>query len=128
MSGARAEAQVLARYLLGRDAVAEAVQLYERACADEGDAPEDERRVLRFALARPWSIAALDGALALVRPHALLRRRVLLMTAILEARPDYCAEFLPARRSGWYALAIAWVALRAAVQTCAGLALLRLVR
>jgi hypothetical protein len=126
---ASAEAEVFGRYLIGRDIDEDAVALYARALQSETYEGDDgERAVALFAVERPWSLGAIDGALALTRPRALLRRKLLLLTAILEASPHYRAEFFPARRSPWYAIAVACAMLRAVVQTAAGLVLLRFVR
>jgi hypothetical protein len=123
------EALVFGRYLVGRDIGEDLVALYVRgaeALAHEGD--ERERRIALFAVSQPWSLAAIDGALAVTQPRALLRRKLLLLTAILEASTEYCAEFLPAERSPVYALVVGWTLVRGAFAACAGLVLLRFVR
>ena len=126
---ASSEAKVLGRYLVGRDIAEDAVALYVRASQDvTADETDEERKTVLFAIERPWSLSAIDGALALTRPRALLRRKLLLLTAILEASPHYCAEFLPRKRSLWYGLFVGWTMLRAACATGAGLVLLRFVR
>jgi SAM-dependent methyltransferase len=86
-------ASVFWRYVLGRDIDARSVELYARAEHALGYDGDDA--IVRFAVERPWSLWPFDTALAVVRPDALLRRRLLLMTAVLEARPEYSAEFLP---------------------------------
>jgi hypothetical protein len=124
-----AEARLFGRYVLGRAVSDEVVRLYEsgpQTVVSEG--ADVDAAVVGFALRRPWSIGALDGALALARPRALLRRKLLLVTAILETQPEYCSDFLPADRPLWRGVAVAFAVLRAALQTGAGLLLLRFIR
>ncbi len=120
------EAAVLGRYLLGHELGDAAHELYVRACGELNYDVDDP--VARFATSRPWSLAALDGALALTDPGALLRKKVLLMAAILEARPEYCDLFLTRDRSFRDAFAVGAAVVRAGFLAIAGLALLRLVR
>jgi hypothetical protein len=95
------EADVLARYLIGRAAPAEVADRYARACRAilSDDARAEEQAIVAFALRHPWALGALDGACALVRPGALLRRRVIIMAAVLETTPMGAAHFLPRARS-----------------------------
>jgi hypothetical protein len=72
-------------------------------------------------------LGLLDSGLALVRPHAELRRRLYLLFALLEATPEYADRFLPAARRPWYVIYIAWVGARAAVKGLLGSALVKLV-
>jgi hypothetical protein len=51
--------------------------------------------VLDFARRRPWSIGLLDAAAALLDPGGLLRCKVLVMSALLEATPAHADDFLP---------------------------------
>jgi hypothetical protein len=121
---ARTEARTFGRHLLGREIGESAVQLYVRALAAEGSAGESDALV-RYAVARPWTIGALDGAYALTNPGAPLRRKLLLMAAILEAQPEYCDAFLPSNKPFWYPAVVAWTLARGAVLTGIGLLLVR---
>jgi hypothetical protein len=120
------EAGVFGRYLLGSELSGAARELYVRASHELNYDTDDP--VTRFASARPWSIAALDGALALIDPDALLRKKVLLMAAVLESRPEYCDAFLPRDRSLRDAFSIAVAVVRAGLLAATGLLLLRFVR
>jgi len=116
----RREASALARYVLGRDAAPALLERYVAAHEhlDVGAVRREDTTVLDFALAHPWSLASLDSATALLRPHALLHRKALLMTAILETTPEHADAFLP-RAVGWPALA--WLAVRVGCSTAAHL-------
>ncbi|HVA33499.1 MAG TPA: hypothetical protein VNG31_05090 [Candidatus Baltobacteraceae bacterium] len=124
-SGRRA-AQTFGRYIIGRDVGDAVVALYLRAVDELGESDDDA--ALRFATKHPWSIGPLDAALALVNRGAPLRRRLLLMAAILEAQPQYCDDFLPRDRRPWYAVVIAGAILRNALHAAVGLLMLPLLR
>jgi len=120
------EAASFGRYLLGREIDAASCDLYRTAARALAYGSAD--RITRFALRNPWSIAPLDGALALVQPDAPLRKKLLLMAAILETRPDYCDDFLPRDRSVRDAIAVAAGVARAGVLAAFGMLLLPFVR
>lgn len=113
---------MLSRYILGGgDASLALLQRYADAHVhlDVGGATTSDRATLAFALAHPWLLPSLDAAAAFVRPQALLHRKALLMTAILEASPDHADLFLP-RVAGW--LALGWLGARVAFSTVVHLA------
>jgi hypothetical protein len=96
----REEAVRFGRYLIGAPPSAELVDRYARAHAHvgglrESPTPGDEA-VLAFLRAHPWSLPLLDGGTALVGGAPLLRRKLLVMTAILETTPEHAEATLPA--------------------------------
>lgn len=122
------EARTLARYLIGCDADAACIQLYARAAGElrrEDDVRD--RKILAFALRHPWALGPLDAISALRRPKSILRAKLLLMSAILEARPEFSEKFLPADHSGMERAALLYYAARAVVRTLAGFALLAVI-
>jgi hypothetical protein len=119
------EARTFGRYIVEHDIDATSCDLYDRAVRELG---YDDDAVARFAANHSWSIAALDGALALTQPDAPLRKKLLLMAAILETRPAYCDAFLPRHRRPGDALDVGYALVRAAVQTALGLLLRPFVR
>jgi len=122
----RDEAGVFGRYLLGHGIDPQTRALYARAVCDLHYDGDDA--ITHFAKKRPWSIGALDGALALTNSGALLRRKLLLMTAILEARPEYTDRFLPRERAPLDVLLVACAVARAGVLAAIGLLLLPFLR
>ena len=123
------ESRVFARYVLGHDATQRAIMLYERAVEElEGPFSDRDHAIARYAANHPWSIGALDGALALTQPASLLHQKLLLMAAILEAQPEHCDAFLPSTRSGWYGARVAASLAGAVFATLFGLVLVRAVR
>jgi hypothetical protein len=120
------EAAVFGRYVLGRDVDAEARDTYARAARELTYDTLDP--VTRFTIRRPWSLGALDGALALTRPDALLRKKLLLMAAVLEVRPEYCDAFLPRERPAADIVAVSASVVRACLLAGVGLLLLPFIR
>jgi hypothetical protein len=112
LTGARTdltvEGALFARYLLrDRDAAAEALERYALACDRLFDerVPVADVTVVRFARRRPWSLPLLDAAAGLVNPRALLRKKLLLMLAILETMPVYAGTFSSTSRPRWLVVA-----------------------
>ena len=91
------EGRLFGRYLVGRMPPPELVERYREAnrILLGGTAPGSDAAVLAFARRHPWSIPFLDGAAGLVRPGSLLRNKILVMAAVLEASPAFAEEFLP---------------------------------
>ncbi len=80
------------RYLIGRDPGDALVERYCRANqALFASGADDE--VLTFARAHPWSIAMLDAGSGLRGGDSLLRKKLLVMTAIVETTPDHVERF-----------------------------------
>ena len=92
-----AEAILFSRYLLRTDPPAEMIERYvagDRILFPDRAADAD-RAVVAFARSHPAAVSLLDAATGLLMPDALLRKKILLMAAILEASPRYADEFLP---------------------------------
>jgi hypothetical protein len=91
------EARAFGRYLVGRVPPPELIARYVAASRtlfpESGDARD--RALLGFVRRHPWSARYLDAATALLRPAAVLRSKVLVLGAILEASPTFADEFLP---------------------------------
>ncbi|MGL4596364.1 MAG: hypothetical protein ACRCYO_02480 [Bacteroidia bacterium] len=103
------EASIFGKFLLGEMPDAKSITLYVDAQTGFPiSGSTQEQKILNFAIRHAWLIGALDGALALSRPNALLRRKLLVMSAILETRPQYAHLFLPRERSFFYLFVIGW--------------------
>lgn len=119
---------VFGRYLLGSepDAV-----LVERFCAANAELFADvaDDPLVAYARTHPWAIAMLDAASALLDPTCLLRKKLLVMTAIVETTPalvDRTAQ--RAVSLPQLALRVGAAGARTAVNAAAGLALLAWVK
>jgi len=123
------EARIFARYLVGRDPNPAHVERYvaaSRTHFPDPLAPEDAA-VLAWVRRHPWSVGPLDAACGLARPGGVLRNRVLLMAAILEATPEFADEFLlPPVRPLALVLRVTGLGLAAVARTIFGVALLPL--
>jgi len=127
------EAETLGRYLLGSVPSPEEIERYVRGSrvlfSGSPDATSREAAVVEFALRRRWALPLLDGACGLVEPDSLLRRKLILMLAVLETSPGRAEAFEPI--TGSLAAVLARLFLRAAkggIRCIAGLAVLPLAR
>lgn len=91
------ECRIITRYLVGQPPSREIEQRYVDGAAilPVAEATSEDVAVADFAFRHPRALPYLDAALGLIRPHSLLRSKLLLMVAILEASPDHCGVFLP---------------------------------
>lgn len=122
------EATIFGKYFINEVPIQLALNLYDQAVPR--DAPllsNDDTKLIDFAVDHPWSIGILDGGLALLYPHAELRRRLYLMFAILEAMPEYTRYFLPQKRNVLYSLSVDMVGIRAAIKALLGAILVKVV-
>jgi hypothetical protein len=90
-----AEGRLLGGYILGEPPCEDAVRRYAGGTR-KLFAPDDAgMQPLRFAARHPWALPCLDAAAGLLERDGALRRRLLLMLAILEATPQHADKFLP---------------------------------
>jgi hypothetical protein len=96
------EARCFAAYLVDREPPAALIERYRRA--NEELLPEpavgQDRALMDLVHARPSLLPLLDGASGLLRPASLLRRKLLVMLALLETTPELAGWFEPPAR-GW---------------------------
>ncbi len=113
------EAARFGAYLVGEPLSPHLVDRYVRAMSALDLSVDDrDSRLLRRMVRHPWSIGFIDGGLALRRPRSVVRTKLLVMSAILEATPEYADKYLPTGRSPLYLLYAGLVAIRAG---CRGL-------
>lgn len=115
-SGLLCEAEVFARYLMGSalppgelsPAVRGVIDRYPDSSSLVPAQNENagDHAILAFAGRHPWSLPFLDAASGLLRRHGLLRSRLLLLTAMLEASPALVDEFSPRVTRRWRLLAL----------------------
>jgi len=96
MDELRTEAIVFGRYLVDREPSHDLIERYRRANEElfAGHGGEDAA-VLAFARTHPWSVPMLDAAAGLRGGASLLRKKLLVMTAILETTPEYVERTEP---------------------------------
>ena len=119
------EASALASYLLGVSPSEVVVRHYRRAMECHSLEFEAwESRVWQRCLESPSLLGCVDGALALLRPNSAIRKRILLMQAILESVPEHAEQFLPQEHGRLYLLILIWTGIKAVFRTLLGCLLL----
>lgn len=124
------ECRQFSRYLIGRDPSAEIMERYARACVKfSDDALRGNQRAYRFARRHPWSLPFLDAGCGVADGTNVLRRRLLIASAILETTTDHADVFLPRTRPLPAAIAITlFHGAKAALKIIVGVPLLLLVK
>jgi len=119
-----AECLVFTRYLIDQAPPKELVDRY--IAASRVLVPEEESgkqgAELRFVRRHPLALPFLDAAAGILKRKSLLRRKLLLMTAILEATPAYAGFFL-SEPSHPFVLAcgLIWQGFRSAIKVVLGI-------
>jgi hypothetical protein len=118
------EAKLFAKYLLD---VEPSQELISRYIAAHDALPElgADTRELRFARQHAWALPFLDAAIGFWCRDSVVRKKMLLMAAILEATPGSAEFFLSSPSSPLRVLRdCAWQAMRASVKLVIGMPLL----
>ena len=122
----RTEAIVFGRYLVDREPSEELVERYCRANETlfTGEVGDRDRAALEFARKHPWSVPMLDAAAGLSGQTPLFRKKLLVMTAIVETTPEF-VERTEQRAVGLprLALRVGFAGARTAFHAATGLAL-----
>lgn len=118
----QAEARIFGRYLGGRMPPPELIDRYVEANRVLRATSVSARDVALVAFVRrhPWTVSCLDAAAGFFARDGLLRSKLLVMAAILEASPAFADEFLP-RPSGRLALVVRLIALGVVVVVQVGI-------
>lgn len=98
----RREAVWFARYLIDAEPSEALIERYVRANTKvlHDAATAADEAVLAFIHSHPWSIGWLDAGTALLRDAPLLRKKLVVMMAILEATPDHVDATAPVENAG----------------------------
>ena len=91
------ECQLITRYLVDKAPSQEFISSYIMGNSSLFSDPplEEDLSILSFIRQFEWVLPFLDAACGILRPRSLLRKKILLMVAILEASPHYTDHFLP---------------------------------
>jgi hypothetical protein len=118
----KGDAIILGKYLLGGETPDnKSINLFLDAAQHLNlVVPESERKVHSFAMDYPLFLGAIDSALAFGSNDHILRRKLLLMSAILESNPRYASLFLTQKRSPFYFFVFLWVGFRAICKAVVG--------
>ncbi len=123
------EGILYARYLVGRVPPSGVLQRWAEARILLFDSPPDaaDAALLSFVSRHAWSLGPLEAACAWLRPQSEMRRRLLVMAALLEAAPEGADDFLPRQTDLLTVPKLALLGLAAGVRTLAGFLLWPLV-
>lgn len=127
----RNQALLFSKYLLDVKPTEQLIDRYIEANARLFTDPPSPReaRLFRTLERAPWLLSILDAPAAYFEPDGLLRRKLLLMAAILEATPEHAEKFLAATRSPMVVLArCAWALAIGSFKFALGLPVYFLVR
>jgi len=91
------EALRFGQYLLGCDPGQELAERYARAHAMLFTEPPSSSEValIEFCRKHPRSVPYLDAAAGVFAPQSLLRKKLLVLSAVLETTPRFADRFLP---------------------------------
>ena len=91
----RKEAFIFSKYLCGSDPSEELISRYEVFVHKASFESGKEERLQNFILRFPFILPALDAALAFFRPRSVVRKKLLLMFALIECQPEHADKFIP---------------------------------
>jgi hypothetical protein len=121
------EAFVFARYLIGKKTdqeicarYAEAIRIHALQC--EGR----EKKLEKFILRYPFFTGFVDAALALTNKKSVIRKKILVMFALLETVPEYADLFLARKYSGIHLFRIVFIGIRSIYRFLIGFVLIKL--
>ncbi len=91
------EARVFMDYLIGCTDARDAYELYASAHKHHFTSPQNafDNFVVRISVTSPFLLPLLDSACVFWRPSCLLRSKLVLASAILEADTEHCQVFFP---------------------------------
>ncbi len=89
----RNEAEIFSVYLIGETPSAQLVERYEHASSAIGAINERDKKIYEISVKHPSLIPFTDAALAIGDRNALLRKKLLVMLAILETTPEHYEKF-----------------------------------
>ena len=96
------EARRFAAYLVDQEPPPALIERYWRSnellFADPPAA--EDRALMNLVTARPSLLPLLDGAAGLIRPDSTLRKKLLVMLALLETTPEFAGWFEPPAPGG----------------------------
>lgn len=122
------ECRLFARYLIGVRATREIARRYRQAHVHRFDELEPPSVALAYSLRHPRLLGFIESACGIARPEDVLRRKLLVMSAILETMPEHADLFLPRHIPLFPLLArLGWNSSRAIVKAAVGLFLLRFI-
>lgn len=122
------ECRILSRHLIGVTPTREITTRYAAACRQLLGSRAPLSRIESLAYRQPLLIGILDAGCGLVARDHVLRKKLLILTAILETTPEHARRFLPTRNRRPFILAeLAFAGSIAACKALLGVPLVLLV-
>jgi hypothetical protein len=122
------EANLFGNYFLGTLPSSLVIDLYCKAMTTQAvSLNEEEEKQLEFIRNNPWSIGMVDGALAILKPKSLIRRKLITMLAILETCPEYCHLFFPTNKSIFFLFYLFYVGCRGIIKVFLGVIIVKFI-
>ena len=122
------EAKIIGKYLSGREISPEAVALYLKASDVQNFSPAGrDARLLSFLARFPFLIGMLDGGSALVFRNSVHRKKVFLMLAVLETRPECTSSYFCERQTTWSLVKYFFIGIRGVFRGIFGALLVKLI-
>lgn len=94
----RCEAVAFSRYLVGAapsDALVDRYVQANHVLFAAAPPAADDAALIAFARRHAWAIPLFDASMAVTKPGSLLRKKLLVMMAILETAPEFAARTSP---------------------------------
>lgn len=121
------EAKVFAKYLAGVKINEATALLYTKAIEARGLICEGrDKKLETFVLKYPFWIGFVDAALALTDKQSVFRKKIFVMLAVMEARPEYTDFFLAEKGSIFTIIKICAVGTRSVYRFIFGYFLIKL--
>jgi hypothetical protein len=119
------EAEILTRYLIKKSPSTQVIELYAAALQNLKFTPTVKEDIAwDFGLKNPWSMSLIDAAFAINSHHNMIRKRILVMLAILETQSEYHSYFVHKGRPKWYVIVVIWLLVKGLCRKVAGKILL----
>lgn len=115
------QARIITRHLIRKIPTQQATYLY-RDAIDTLNLPatQNETVLWKFALRHPWSLGLIDAGLASSNRHNNIRKRILIMVAVLETQIEYYSYFLPKEYPRWRVIIVPFILLKTLFKSIAG--------
>ena len=121
------EARIFARYLIGVRVNDASALLYQQAIEARNLVCEGrDKKLEAFVLRFPFWIGFVDAALALTDKQSVLRKKIFLMLAVLEACPVYTKYFLANKGTFFTMIRICAIGTRSVYRFIFGFLLIKL--
>lgn len=120
------EAVIFGNYIIGTAINQTAINRYYKAISKLNITEED--KLSQKIVNHPWLLPYIDSALSIKNKNHNLKKKLLVMFAIVETMPEYSSCFLAQPRKKIYIFSIIYVGLVAVIKAIFGLVILRFIK